>query len=173
MVQIYNEITIYIYKAIFPSGARLPPDPPVGGISPPHLAEGVPPSALPRVEECTYFCGVNTSWRINTAESKGLYIRKIIRLHNQQSPTWRLISTTPPLLYMLDSEPSWTWKISHFHLHSWRPIETEQELSFSLVTPFGNMFAGFWLVYIFFNLKCPSSKIGRMKWYMICICLVF
>jgi hypothetical protein len=36
------------------------------------------------VEECTYFWGVNTSWGINTAESKDLYIRKIIRLHNQQ-----------------------------------------------------------------------------------------
>jgi hypothetical protein len=36
------------------------------------------------VEECTYFWGVNTSWGINTAESKGLCIRKIIRLHNQQ-----------------------------------------------------------------------------------------
>jgi hypothetical protein len=37
------------------------------------------------VEECTYFWGVNTSWGINTAESKDLCIRKIIRLHNQQS----------------------------------------------------------------------------------------
>jgi hypothetical protein len=36
------------------------------------------------VEECTYFWGVNTSWGINTAESKDLCIRKIIRLHNQQ-----------------------------------------------------------------------------------------
>jgi hypothetical protein len=36
------------------------------------------------VEECTYFWGVNTSWGINTAESKDLSIRKIIRLHNQQ-----------------------------------------------------------------------------------------
>jgi hypothetical protein len=35
------------------------------------------------VEECTYFWGVNTSWGINTAESKDLCIRKIIRLHNQ------------------------------------------------------------------------------------------
>jgi hypothetical protein len=36
------------------------------------------------VEECTYFWGVNTSWGINTAKSKDLCIRKIIRLHNQQ-----------------------------------------------------------------------------------------
>jgi hypothetical protein len=36
------------------------------------------------VEECTYFWGVNTSWGIDTAESKDLCIRKIIRLHNQQ-----------------------------------------------------------------------------------------
>jgi hypothetical protein len=70
MVQIYNEITIYIYKAIFPSGASLP-NPPAGGIAPLDPVEGVPPpSALPRVEECTYFWGVNTSWGINTVESK-------------------------------------------------------------------------------------------------------
>jgi hypothetical protein len=53
-----------------PLGARLPPDPPAGGIGPPYPAEGVPPSALPGMEECTYFWGVNTSWGINTAESK-------------------------------------------------------------------------------------------------------
>ena len=40
----------------------------------------------------------------------------------------------------------WTWQISSFHLHALRPTETEQELSFSLVTPFVNMSAGFWLV---------------------------
>ena len=40
----------------------------------------------------------------------------------------------------------WTWQISSFHLHALRPIETEQELSFSLVTPFVNMSARFWLV---------------------------
>jgi hypothetical protein len=79
MVQIYNEITIYIYKAIFPSGASppnprfgicLPPDPPAGGISPSDPAEGVPPLCTPHMEECTYFWGVNTSWGINTTESK-------------------------------------------------------------------------------------------------------
>jgi hypothetical protein len=63
-------MTIYIYKANFPSGARLPPDPPAGGIAPSDPTEGVPPSAIPRVEECTYFWGVNTSWGINTTESK-------------------------------------------------------------------------------------------------------
>jgi hypothetical protein len=31
---------------------------------------GYPPSALPHVEECTYFWGVNTSWGINMVESK-------------------------------------------------------------------------------------------------------
>jgi hypothetical protein len=55
MIQIYNEITIYIYKAIFLTPQR-----------------GYPPSALPRVEECTYFWGVNTSWGITTAKIKGL-----------------------------------------------------------------------------------------------------
>jgi hypothetical protein len=73
MVQIYNEITIYVYKEIFPSGASppnpcFPPDPPAKGIAHPDLVEGV----LPYVEECTYFWGVNTSWGINTAESKDL-----------------------------------------------------------------------------------------------------
>ena len=59
------KITIYIYH-------HLPPDPPVGGIAPPDPAKGVPPSALPHVEKCTYFWGVNTSWGINTVESKDL-----------------------------------------------------------------------------------------------------
>jgi hypothetical protein len=80
MVQIYNEITIYFYKAIFSSGAS-PPEPLLGAHLPPYpLAQGdkppwtpqrgYPPSVLPRVEECTYFWGVNTSWGINMAESK-------------------------------------------------------------------------------------------------------
>ena len=53
-----------------PLGVRLPPDPPAGGMDPLDPAEGVPPPALPRVEECTYFWGVNTSWGIDTIESK-------------------------------------------------------------------------------------------------------
>jgi hypothetical protein len=68
MVQIYNEITIYIYKAIFPSGAlppnpHLPPDPPTEGIAPPDPAEGVLPLYTPprgRVYillGCKYFMG--------------------------------------------------------------------------------------------------------------------
>jgi hypothetical protein len=62
MVHIYNEITIYIYKAIFPSGARLPPDP----------VEGVNPLCTPHVEECTFFWGVKFSWGINMVENKDL-----------------------------------------------------------------------------------------------------
>ena len=101
-----------------PAGGPLAPRPPSRVDRPPGPRRGgTPLSALPHVEGCTYFWGVNTSWGINTAERKDLCIRKIIRLHNQQSPTWRLISTTPLLLYMLDFEPSWTWQISHFHLH--------------------------------------------------------
>ena len=69
MVQIYNEITIYITRNFSfggfapepPLGARLPPDLPAEGIAPPDPAEGVPPSALPRVEECTYFWGISTA----------------------------------------------------------------------------------------------------------------
>jgi hypothetical protein len=68
MVQIYNEITIYFYKAIFLPGGPLRGDRPPG-----PRREGTPPSALPHVEECTYFWGVNTSWGINMAESKDLY----------------------------------------------------------------------------------------------------
>jgi hypothetical protein len=65
MVHIFNEITIYIYKAIFPSGA-LPPNPhlpPAGGIAPPDPVEGVPPLYTPprgRVYillGCKYFMG--------------------------------------------------------------------------------------------------------------------
>ena len=55
----------------------LHPQTPAGGplaparrIAPPNPTKGVPPSALPRMEEFTYFWGVNTSWGINTAESK-------------------------------------------------------------------------------------------------------
>jgi len=35
------------------------------------------------------------------------------------------------------------------------------------------MFAGFLLVCIFSNFKCPSSKTDHMKWYLSSICLVF
>jgi hypothetical protein len=74
MVQIYNEITIYFYKAIFSSRAS-PPNPCWGPACPqtPQIPQrGYLPSALPHVEECTYFWSVNTSWGINTAESKDL-----------------------------------------------------------------------------------------------------
>jgi hypothetical protein len=76
-VQIYNESTIYIYKEIFPLEASppnpcLPLDPPAEGIAPRTPQRGYPPSALPHVEECTYFWGVNTSWGINTVERKDL-----------------------------------------------------------------------------------------------------
>jgi hypothetical protein len=53
-----------------PAGGPLAPKPPSRGDSPLGPAEGVPPSALPHMEEYTYFWGVNTSWGINTAESK-------------------------------------------------------------------------------------------------------
>ena len=61
MVHIYYEITIYIYKENFPSRA-----------SPPNPAEGVTPLALPRMEECTLFMGVKSSWGINMTENKDL-----------------------------------------------------------------------------------------------------
>jgi hypothetical protein len=72
MVQIYYEITIYIYKEIFPSGASPPSGEPRQGDNPPDPAEGVTPPALPHVEECTFFWGVKSSWGINMAENKDL-----------------------------------------------------------------------------------------------------
>ena len=82
MVQIYNEITIYIYKQIFPLGAsplnpRLPPNP---------TDEVTPLYTTPR-GECTFFRGVNSSWVINMTKNKDL---NIIKLHNRKYPTWRL-----------------------------------------------------------------------------------
>jgi hypothetical protein len=62
MVHIYNEITIYIYKAIFPSGASPP--------NPQDPVEGVPPLHSPTWKSVHYFWGVKTSWGINTAENK-------------------------------------------------------------------------------------------------------
>jgi hypothetical protein len=53
-----------------PAGGPLAPRPPSLGDPPRTPQRGYPPSALPRVEECTYFWGVNTSWGIDTAESK-------------------------------------------------------------------------------------------------------
>jgi hypothetical protein len=72
MVQIYNEITIYIYKAIFPSGAfppnpRFPPEPLARGIAPSDPIEGVTPLFTPphgRVYillGCKYFMGFKQS----------------------------------------------------------------------------------------------------------------
>jgi hypothetical protein len=46
MVQVYNEITIYFDKEIFPLGAS-PLNPPIGGIVPLDLAKGVPPLCTP------------------------------------------------------------------------------------------------------------------------------
>ena len=79
MVQIYYEITIYIYKAIFPLGASplnprwgpaCPQTPQSGGYPPQTPQRRYPPSALPHMEECTYFWGENTSWGINMTENK-------------------------------------------------------------------------------------------------------
>jgi hypothetical protein len=84
MVQIYYEITIYIYKAIFsfggfslepPPGAHFPSDPPAGGIAPSNPVGGgggKSPLSLPHVEGCTVFQGVKSSWGINMAENKEL-----------------------------------------------------------------------------------------------------
>ena len=66
MVHVYNEITIYIYKANFPLGAsplnpRFPPDPLAGGIAPPDPVEGVPPLYTPPRGRVYILLGVNTS----------------------------------------------------------------------------------------------------------------
>jgi len=93
MVHIYNEITIYFYKAIFASGAS-PPNPRWGPACP---QRGYPPSTLPRVEECTYFWGVNTSWVIDTAE------RKKRPLHQEDNKA-------PQPTYLPPFEPNWLFR---------------------------------------------------------------
>ena len=100
-----------------------------------------------------------------------LWIKKIIKLHTQQSLTWRLIIATPLLLHLLDNDSTLYLVVSHLHHHSWRPIETEQNLNFSLVTTFVNISVGFWLVCIFPSFNYPSSNIDHMKWYLRCLCL--
>ena len=45
--------------------------------------------------------------------------------------------------------------VSHLHRHPWRPTETEHILSFSLVTTFVSISAGFWLVCIFSSFNSP------------------
>jgi len=42
------------------------------GLCPQTPARGVSPPTLPRVEECTFFWGVKSSWGINMAEKKDL-----------------------------------------------------------------------------------------------------
>ena len=79
-------------------------------------------------------------------------INKIIRLHTQRSPTWRLIVATPLLLNLLGNDSILDLVVSHLHHHTWRTIETEHNLSFSLVTTFFSISAGFWLVCIFSSL---------------------
>jgi hypothetical protein len=78
-----------------------------------HIFGDKPPHTLPIME-----------WGPRMAE-RNLQIRKISRLHNKKYPTWKLITTTPLLLYLLNYNPPWTWKISHLHLHTLRPTEIE------------------------------------------------
>jgi hypothetical protein len=68
MVQIYYEITIYIYKEIFPSGG-LAPGTPQGG-NPQTLQGGKSPLQPPAWRGV--FQGVKSSWGINMAENKDL-----------------------------------------------------------------------------------------------------
>ena len=72
-----------------------------------------------------------------------------IKLHTQQSPTWRLIVATPPLLHLLENDSTLDLDVSHLHHHTWRPIETGQNLSFSLVTTFVNISTVLASVYLF------------------------
>jgi hypothetical protein len=57
----YTFIRQFFLRGLFPRTPAFPRNP----------QRGYPPSTLPRVEECTYFWGVNTSWGIDTAERKG------------------------------------------------------------------------------------------------------
>jgi hypothetical protein len=68
-------------------GPAFPQTPQPGGYPPrtpqtrPRTQRGYPPSVLPHVEECTYFWAINTSWGINTAESK-----RPLNQENNQAP---------------------------------------------------------------------------------------
>jgi hypothetical protein len=66
----YTFIRQFLLRGLHPRTPACPQTPQPGGYPPRTPQRGYPPSALPRVEECTYFWGVNTSWGIDTAESK-------------------------------------------------------------------------------------------------------
>jgi len=71
MVRIDYEITIYIYKVIFPSGAS-PLNPLQGPTGYRTPQGGKSPLKPPRMEGCTVFRGFLYSWGINMAENKDL-----------------------------------------------------------------------------------------------------
>ena len=60
----------------------------------------------------------------------------------------------------------------HIQYTALRPIATKNNLSFSLVTTFVSISAGFWLVCIFSSFNYPSSNTDRMKQYLSYMCLV-
>jgi hypothetical protein len=64
----YTFIRQFFLWGLRPRTPAFPKTPQPGGWTP---QRGYPPSTLPHVEECTYLWGVNTSWGIDTAESKG------------------------------------------------------------------------------------------------------
>ena len=145
------EITILLqgnFTYVFSFRGTAPETPRQGG-APKSAAT---PPRLPRHHLITR--GVSTPFSY-TGPTLWYKINNIFRLHTQQSPTWRLIVTTPPLLHLLDIDSSLDLDISHIHHHPWRPIETEHNLSFSLVTTFVSISVGFWLVCIFPSFNCP------------------
>ena len=100
MIQIDYELTKF-YKVVFPKISLWGcfPESPLGGsnngvTSPPDSLETIVGGGIPSTPHVKY-------WDPNTVATI-LRLRKIIKLHNQQYPTWRLITTTPPLLHLLD-----------------------------------------------------------------------
>ena len=93
------------------------------------------------------------------------------RFHNPTISHLETVSTinVAHLVFHLPSLISATQSLC---LQARRPIEVVHNLNFSIVTPFVNISAGFWLPQIFSSFNCSSLRRCRIKWYFTWICLV-
>ena len=102
---------------------------------------------------------------------------KLTISHLGTDPTISRLETDPVAMLLLHEAPTGSNHprpcCSFIHVQSRRPIEAEEEFSFSLVMTFVNIFVGLSFVCIFSIFNYPSSKIDQMKWYHNCMCLVF
>ena len=104
MVQIDYEITIF-YKVFLkknPFGDAASEPMPRGSLTPNSIPP--PPWTPPTTIMGGKYHPTAPHWGLGSKPSrnKTSEIKKIIRLHTQQSPTWRLITVTPPQLHLLD-----------------------------------------------------------------------